>query len=169
MKNKFIYLIVIIVITTNIIPPYSIFASDIQCENKVFSMQTVNETDEKITGNGTPSERIEIKFLKHKAEVIIDNNGKFEHEIKEGILAEGDRLVLSNDYHEIETVVAGDDTSKTNINSHPYVECVSETTLDTEAEEPINNELIEEIVKETEPVEAAEDSQDVLTKENSFF
>ena len=192
MKKNLIVILAMVLIMTHVIPPYNIvLANDevSECENMDFTVRTIKENNEKISGTGMASDHLTIEFkTKNKTKIVnVDVNSKFELKVDEEFLELNDVILISNDYFKIETKVVSEESSSNSLQSVQYIECplveetsgAEEVTEEPDTEEATNSEDVvteepetgepsesEDVAPEEPDTEETTDSEDVATEES---
>lgn len=170
MKKNLMIIVALVLVMTHIIPPYNIsYANDEvnECENMRFTVQTIKENDEKITGTSGLSQKLDIEFKTKGKTETVNSNGKFEFKVDDGFLEVNDVITISNDYFKVETEVASEESSSTSLQSEQYVACpVVEEASDSEesATEEFNTE---EASDSGDTATAEPDTEDASSEESA--
>src|SRR5690625_905830 len=160
MKKSIVWLLVLILMLSHLIPPDQVtFAEETEDECKIseFEIQTIVVSDDTIKGTGLGGQRLELELKNEdkKVTIQIEDNGKFEYELETDELDENDKIKISNDYYKIETDVALEETPRDSIKSEQYVECpIEESSEEDAAEEDESEDQPEESLEEDSAEEA---------------
>jgi len=170
MKKSIVWLLVLILMLSHLIPPDQVtFAEETEDECKIseFEIQTIVVSDDTIKGTGLGGQRLELELKNEdkKVTIQIEDNGKFEYELETDELDENDKIKISNDYYKIETDVALEETPRDSIKSEQYVECPIEESSE---EDPAEETDTEEETEETPAEESAEEAESEDQPEESL-
>src|SRR5699024_8519298 len=170
MKKSIVWLLVLILMLSHLIPPDQVtFAEETEDECKIseFEIQTIVVSDDTIKGTGLGGQRLELELKNEdkKVTIQIEDNGKFEYELETDELDENDKIKISNDYYKIETDVTLEETPRDSIKSEQYVECPIEESSE---EDPAEETDTEEETEETPAEESAEEAESEDQPEESL-